>query len=89
MPVVVEPFALRDATDADLAAWFRLLGQGHTADLAARAEHPRGEPVARDDARIRAAAEVRQQPHDPTIGFLRLHVAPTHRHRGIGTRPSR
>ena len=92
MSVVVEPFTLRDATDADLAAWFRLLGQGQTADLAARSEYLRGEPatarrwVARADGRIRAAAEVRQQPHDRTIGFLRLHVAPTHRRRGIGTR---
>ncbi|SDI87023.1 GNAT family N-acetyltransferase [Nonomuraea jiangxiensis] len=96
-----EPFVPRSATEDDLAAWCTVFSEGQSEmsgdpplasalaeRLLAEEEAP---PVLRwaaraDGARpITGVAELRPQPHDPRVGFLRLFVAAPARRNGIGS----
>lgn len=95
-----EPFLPRHAAAADLATWCAVFSQGQTElsggllqspELAERllAEHE--PPVGRWAARracaepVTGVAELRPQPHEPRVGFLRLFVAPPARRNGTGS----
>lgn len=97
--VAVEAFRAEECGASDLDSWCRLSAQGRAAssggaagpgEPAARLRAGDGERVrrwvARSAGRICAVAEVRPQPHDPQVGFLRLFVAAGARRRGIGSR---
>ncbi|QFY14943.1 GNAT family N-acetyltransferase [Nonomuraea phyllanthi] len=97
----MEFFLPRQARGTNLAVWCALFSEGQSEvsgdppRAAALAEQLRAEEdhavvrrwAARDndDGRIVGTAQLRPQPHDQRIGFLRLFVAPSARRRGVGT----
>ncbi|MFL1428295.1 MULTISPECIES: GNAT family N-acetyltransferase [unclassified Nocardiopsis] len=101
MSPVVEVFDPLTAAPADLAAWSavhvagrrELSGSAPEADeLAQRLGQGRGGPAWRwagrtgEEGPILGTAELRRQPHDEKIGFLRLFVDAPARRGGLGTR---
>lgn len=95
----MEPFDPVAATHPDLAAWTVIFtaGQGELSggapraeDLAVRLRSQRAGEGWRWAGRLSAAepvvgvAELRRQPHEARIGFLRLFVAPEARREGLG-----
>jgi GNAT superfamily N-acetyltransferase len=98
--VTVEPFLPRHAAATDVAAWCEVFGAGQrelsgsSPDIAALTRRLRAEDdpavrrwAARDgaDAAVIGVAELRGQPHEPGLGFLRLFVVPPARRRGTGS----
>ncbi|TMR10318.1 GNAT family N-acetyltransferase [Nonomuraea turkmeniaca] len=96
----LEPFAPRRAAEGDLLAWCTVFGEGQgevsgdrilAAALAERLLAEEGSSVLRWAARggdrgsIMGVAELRPQPHDPRIGFLRLFVPRADRRKGVAS----
>ncbi|WP_073374009.1 GNAT family N-acetyltransferase [Nocardiopsis flavescens] len=101
MSPVVEVFDPRAAAPADLAAWSAVHAAGRrelsggspeAGELAERLRRGYGGPGWRWAGRVHeggpvlGTAELRRQPHDGGIGFLRLFVDAPARRRGLGTR---
>ncbi|MDG4825606.1 GNAT family N-acetyltransferase [Asanoa sp. WMMD1127] len=95
--MTVAPFHPGLATPADLAAWAAVFSDGQLAlagssasadEVARRLSTPDGArrwAARSSEGRIVGVASLSPQPHDRSIGFLRLFVAPQARRRGIGS----